>query len=177
MKLNKKKLKLLCKEIPYMGHMVTADGLKPDLEEVEAIRNMPKPLIPVRRLCGFVNYLAKFLPRLARVLEPVQQLIRKEVPWQWQQEHGAVFENVKKHVTEAPLLKYYNPDEKLIMQCDASEKGLGATLMQNRQPIAFASCALTDPETRYTQIEKEMLAVVFALQKLDHSWSFSNSPE
>ena len=53
------------------------------------------------------------------------------------------------------------------MQCDASEKGLGAALMQNGQLIAFASRALTDPETRYAQIEKEMLAVVFALQKFD----------
>ena len=168
-KLNKKKLKLLCKEIPYMGHLVTADGLKPDPEKIEAVRNMPKPndVKAVRRFCGFVNYLAKFLPRLAEVLEPIQQLTRKEVPWQWQHEHDAAFEKVKQLVTQAPLLKYYNPEGELTVQCDASDKGLGAALMQNGQPIAFASRALTDPETRYAQIEKEMLAVVFALQKFD----------
>ena len=65
------------------------------------------------------------------------------------------------------MLKYYNPEEELTVQCDASDKGLGAALMQNGQPIAFASRALTDPETRCAQIEKEMLAVVFALQKFD----------
>lgn len=168
MKLNKKKLKLLRKEIPYMGHLVTANGLKPDPEKVEAVRNMPKPdnVKAVRRFCGFVNYLAKFLPRLAEVLEPIQQLTRKEVPWQWKYEHDAAFE-VKELVTQAPLLKYYNPEEELTVQCDASDKGLGAALMQNGQPIAFASRALTEPETRYAQIEKEMLAVVFALQKFD----------
>lgn len=70
-------------------------------------------------------------------------------------------------MTQAPLLKYYNPGEELTEQCDASDKGLGAALIQNGQPIAFASRALTEPETRYAQIEKEMLAVVFALQKFD----------
>ena len=157
------------KETPYMGHLVTADGLRPDPEKIEAVHNMPKPdnVKAVRRFCGFVNYLAKFLPRLAEVLEPIQQLTRKDVPWQWQHECEAAFEKVKELVTEAPLLKYYNPGEELTVQCDASEKGLGAALMQNGQPIAFASRALTDPETRYAQIEKEMLAVVFALQKFD----------
>ena len=120
-----------------------------------------------RRFCGFLNYLAKFLPRLADVLEPIQQLTHKEVPWQWQHEHDTAFEKVKQLVTQAPLLKYYNPEGELTVQCDASDKGLGAALMQNGQPIAFASHALTDPETRYAQIEKEMLAVVFALQKFD----------
>lgn len=62
-KLNKK-LKLLCKEIPYMGRLVTADGLKPDPGKIDTVCNMPKPndVKAVRRFCGFVNYLAKFLP-------------------------------------------------------------------------------------------------------------------
>ena len=76
-----------------MGHLVTADGLKPVPENMEAVRNMPKPndVKAVRRFCGFVNYLAKFLPRLADVLEPIQQLTCKEVPWQWQPQHDAAF--------------------------------------------------------------------------------------
>ena len=132
-KLNKKKLKLLCKEIPYMEDLVTANGLKPDPEKVEAVRNMPKPenVKAVRWFC------VKFLPQLAGVLEPIQQLTRKEVPWHWQHEHDAAFEKAKEVVTEAPLLKYYNPNDELTVQCDASEKGLGAAPMQNRQPIAL----------------------------------------
>ena len=70
-------------------------------------------------------------------------------------------------MTQAPLLKYYSPTEELTVQCDTSDKGLGAALMQNRQPIAFASRALMEPEIRYAQIEIEMLAVVFAFQKFD----------
>ena len=100
-KLNKKKLG---KEIPYMGHLITADGLKPDPGKIDAVRNMPKPkdVKAVRRFCGFVNYLAKFLSQLSEVLEPIQQLARKEVPWQLQHEHNAAFEKVKDLVTQAP---------------------------------------------------------------------------
>ena len=60
----KRKLKLLCKEIPYMGHLVTAGGLKPDPGKIDAVCNMPEPkyVKTVRRFCGFANYLAKFLP-------------------------------------------------------------------------------------------------------------------
>lgn len=114
-----------------------------------------------------MNYLAYFLPRLTVVVEPIQQLTHKKVRWQWQHEHDAAFEKAKELVSQAPLLKYYNPEEDFTVQCDASEKGLGAALMQNEQPIAFASHALTDQETRYAQIEREMLAVVFLLQKFD----------
>ena len=101
------------------------------------------------------------------MLEPIQHLTHKEALWQWQPEHDSAFEKVREPVTQAPLLKYYNPDEELTVQCDASDKRFGAALMQNGQPVAFASRALTDPETCYAQIEKEMLAVVFTLQKFD----------
>ena len=64
-------------------------------------------------------------------------------------------------VTQAPVLKYFDSTKGVTLQCDASDKGLGAVLMQNDQPIAYASRALTDAETRYAQIEKELLAVVY----------------
>ena len=69
---------------------------------------------------------------------------------------------------EVPVRKYYNPEEELTLQCNASNKGLGAVLKQMGQPIAFASRALTDAETRYAQIEKELLAVIFGLEKFHH---------
>ena len=68
-------------------------------------------------------------------------------------------------VTSDQLLQYYNPDDELTIQCDASEYGLGAALLQNRLPVAYASRALTDTETRWAQIEKELLAIVYAVEK------------
>ena len=100
---------------------------------------------------------------------PTSIIQSTQVPWQWQHEHDAAFEKVKDLVTQAPLLKYYSPTEELTVQYDTSDNGLGAALMQNGQPIAFASRALTEPETRYAQIEKEMLAVVFGFRNLTNT--------
>ena len=70
-------------------------------------------------------------------------------------------------VTTAPELKYYDVTKPMTIQCDASSVGLGATLMQEGQPIAFSSRALSIPEQGYAQIEKECLAIVFACEKYD----------
>ena len=168
-KLNRRKLELCCTEIPLMGHLITSDGLKADSDKIDAIVNMPKPtdVKDVQRLRGFINYLAKFMPRLSNVMEPLRQLTHKEAEWKWVHEHNAAFEKIKRMVAATSVLKYYNPDEELTIQCDASNKGLGAALLQQGQPVAFASRALTDTETRYAQIEKEMLSVVFAIHKFD----------
>lgn len=168
-KLNKAKMELRCTEITYLGHVVTNQGLKADPEKVEAIKNMPAPgdIKAVRRLCGFVNYLARFLPNLSDVLEPIRQLTRQDVEWQWNSTHDKAFQSIKQMISSAPVLRYYDAEEELTVQCDASDKGLGAALLQNGQPLAFASRALTDTETRYAPIEKEMLAMVFALNKFN----------
>ena len=72
---------------------------------------------------------------------------------------------IKKLSSTTPVLRFYDPNEELVIQCDASQEGLGAALMQLGKPIAFASRALTETETRYAQIEKEALSIVFTLEK------------
>ena len=72
---------------------------------------------------------------------------------------------MKNLVSKHPVLKYYDVNEEVTIQCDASEKGLGASLLQNGQPVAFVSRTLTQIERRYAQIEKECLAIVFGGQK------------
>ena len=114
-KLNKKNLELCCTEIPFMGHLITSERLKADPGKIEAVIKMPKPqdVKDVRKLCGFVNYLAKFMPRLSAVIEPLRQLTHKEAEWKWMHEHDAAFEKIKSMVTTTPVLKYYNPEEEL----------------------------------------------------------------
>ena len=167
--LNPDKMKLRMSEVSFMGHLLTNKGLKPDPANVEAIAKMPKPqdVEGVQRLNGFVNYLAKFLPKLSDVLEPIRRLTRKDTPWDWSSEQDQAFANVQRLVTEAPVLCYYDPSQDLTIQCDASQSGLGAAILQNGKPTEYTSRALTDIETRYAQIEKEMLAIVFALERFN----------
>ena len=172
-RLNKEKADLRKSEITFLGHKITKDGLMIDPEKLEAVKEMPKPqdVEGVRRLCGFVNYLAKFLPKLSEVLEPIRQLTRDDVVWNWTPACDRAFEAVQKLVTEAPVLAFYDPAEQLTIQCDASQSGLGAVLLQNDRPIAYSSRALNKTEQNYAQIEKELLAIVFSVEKW-HQYTF-----
>ena len=167
--LNPDKMKLRMSEDSFMGHLLTNKGLKSDPAKVEAIAKMPKPqdVEGVQRLNGFVNYLAKFLPKLSDVSEPIRRLTRKDTPWDWSSEKDQAFANVQRLVTEAPVLCYYDPSQDLTIQCDASQTGLGAAILQNGKPIEYTSRALADTETRYAQIEKEMMAIVFTFERFN----------
>lgn len=93
----------------------------------------------MERLLGCTNYPSCFLPKLAEVVASLRQLTEKSIPFYWQTQQESAFEQVRKLVTNSPVLKFY----------DASEKGLGATLLQKGQPVAFASRALNKTKQSY----------------------------
>ena len=129
-KLNREKVLLRVQQVDFMGHL-TAQGLKPDPNKVEAILKLETPGTKeeFERLNGTVNYLAKFLPRLSQVMEPLRILTQTGVEWYWGDAEEKAFDEVKQLVTQAPVLAYYSPDKELVIQCDASSLGLGAVLM------------------------------------------------
>jgi len=129
------------KEITFHGHKITDKGVMPDEQKVEAIRNMPTPtnVTDVRRICGLAQYMAKFLPDLATTLEPMRKLIHKDAEWEWTEECEASFHKMKQQIVNAPILKYFDPEKELVIQADSSQSALGAVLMQDGQPIEFAS--------------------------------------
>lgn len=147
-KLNADKLKLKQREVSYIGHLLTSDGLKIDPDKVRAITHMSKPtdVKGVQRLLGMVNYLSKFCAHLSDQCEALRQLTRKDCEWRWAVQHEEAFCKIKETIANAPVLKYYNPDEELTIKCDASDGGLGAALMQGGKPVAFTSRALTRTE-------------------------------
>ncbi|CAL8130302.1 unnamed protein product [Orchesella dallaii] len=169
LKLNAKKMRIKLTELQYMGHVLTPNGVKMDPRKMEAILKMPKPTDKkaVQRLLGMVQYLAKFLPRLSDTAEPLRRLTDDSVDWDWKAEHEDSFQKLRKLATAAPVLAYYDMKKSVTIQCDASEKGLGAVLLQEGKPVVFASRALTQTEQRYAQIEKEMLAIVYACTRFD----------
>uniref|UniRef100_A0AAQ4PMW1 ribonuclease H n=1 Tax=Gasterosteus aculeatus aculeatus TaxID=481459 RepID=A0AAQ4PMW1_GASAC len=131
-KLNAEKFRLRQKETTYIGHRLTTDGLKADPEKVRAIGQMPAPtdVKAVQRLIGMVNYLTKFCPHLSDQCKVLRDLTHKDSEWTWTTEHEEAFLNLKETIANAPVLRYYNPEEELTVQCDASDTGLGAALMQ-----------------------------------------------
>jgi len=101
------------------------------------------------------------------VAAPLQSLTEKLAVFNWQSQQEEAFSNLKTLIAKAPVLKFYNVTEEATIQCDASEKGLGATLLQKGQPVAFASRSLMQSEKNYTQVEKECLAIVFTCQRFN----------
>jgi len=114
-----------------------------------------------------VQYLARFLNNLADILAPITELTKKNVEFRWTRECDGAFQEIKKKITTAPVLAYFDPTKPLEVQVDSSKEALGAVLLQHGQPIEFASRKLTETEKRWAEIEKEMLAVTFGLERFD----------
>ena len=167
--LNLQKIKLSLSQVPFMGHLLTADGVVTDPNKVRAIRDMPTPtdVKSLQRFLGMVTYLAKFLPHLSSVCEPLRRLELKDVEWCWLSIHDEAVQSYKNLVCEAPVLKFNDVNREVTIESDASLSGLGASLLQEGQPVVFASRALTAAEIFYAQIEKELLSVVFACERFD----------
>ena len=168
-KLNTDKLNLQQNEVPFIGHIATEKGLRVDPAKVRAIREMPAPTdkAGVQRLLGLAQYLSKFLPHPSDITKPLRELTQNDVQWAWGTAQQTVLEALKEAVVTTPVLRYYNLEEEVTLQCNASQFRLGAALLQNGQPVAYVSQALTDAETRYAQIEKELLAIVFACERFE----------
>lgn len=168
LKLNPDKVKLCLPEVKYYGHILTSNGVKPDTSKVSAITNMEKPKDKkgVLRFLGMVTYLNKFLPNLSTVAEPLRKLTHDNTDFIWTSVHDKVFEDLKQLVANATMLNYFNANKPVVIQTDASSTGLGCSLRQD-SPVAYGSKTLTSTQRNYAQIEKEMLAVVFACQRFD----------
>ena len=106
---------------------------------------------------------------------PLRALLEKDTEWQWHPENLQSFSMLKHLASSAPVLAYFNPNQPVKLSVDASSKGLGAVLLHNDHPIAYASRALTDTQQQYAQLEKEMLAVVFGCTKFhDYIYGMPN---
>ena len=128
----------------------------------------PQSKKQVQSFIGMINYLSKFSARLSELAEPIHELAKERVPFNWEPEHDEAFSLIKKEVTAAPILAYYNPNKLTVLQTDASCKGLGACLLQNENPVYFTSKALTETQKGYVAIELESLAVTCTMEKFHH---------
>lgn len=178
LRLKREKCSFLMPSVEYLGYKITEKGLQPTAEKVEAVQSAPAPqdISQLKSFIGLVNYYGKFLPDLSTVLSPLYRLLRKEDKWCWGKEQQTAFEKVKSLLTSDRLLVHYDPDQELILACDASPYGVGAVLSHRgedgqEKPIAFASRTLAKAEKNYSQLEKEGLAIVFGVKKF-HPYLF-----
>ena len=164
---NMDKLQLRVNEVKYLGTIVTPEGTKPDPSKVKAIVEMdpPKDKAGIRRLLGMINFLTAHIPNMSSVTAPLRCLLKSDVLFNWGPEQHAALTKVKEVLSSAPVLHYFDPKVVSTIQVDASQSGLGACLLQKGKPIAYASRSLSPPECNYAQIEKELLAIVFACSK------------
>ena len=170
LKLNKAKLKFKMTSVGYMGHIISDTGLSADPEKIRAIKQMPKPtdIQGIQRLIGMANYLSKFLPNLSDTCEPLRRLCDKDTPFEWLSVHDTALDKLRDALSTAPVLRYYDVNLPVTIECDASSTGLGCVLLQEGQPVSFASRALSRTEQNYCQLEKECLAICFACERFDH---------
>lgn len=168
-KLNIDKVKLCQESVKFFGHLLTSSGIRVDPDKVKSISAMesPKDLQALHRFLGMITYLTNYLPSLATVAEPLRRLTNKEAPWVWNREQEVAFVRLKELVTSAPVLRYFDTNKDVVIQCDSSSVGLGAVLMQDGHPIVYASKTLSNTERKYAQIEKETLAILFACRKFE----------
>jgi hypothetical protein len=177
LKLNKQKCVFCVQELKFLGHTLTAYGVKPDEVKVRAVMEMPVPenKSDLRRFMGMVTYLGKFLPNLSTVSALLRHLLQDDIKWNWTEQHESALESIKKLIMQSPVLKYFDPKLDTKISVDASETGLGAVLLQKHGddwfPIAFASRAMTIRVKNYAQIEKETLAIVFGTHRF-HDYSY-----
>lgn len=171
-KLNGDKCQFFRSKIQYLGHNLSADGIRPIQQKVEAILKAPRPkdVSELKSLLGLINYYGKFLPDLATLLQPMYALLHHSAKWVWSRECERALKEVKELLVGDNVLVHFDQNKPLVLGVDASPYGLGAVLSHkmpdgSERPIAFASRTLSTPEKNYPQIEKEGLAIIFGIKK------------
>ena len=111
----------------------------------------------------------KILSKIVKLAEPIRELCKDKVPFNWGLEYHTAFKQIKKEIVRAPILAYYNPKKKeTTLQTDASIKGLSTCLLQDQKPVYFMSKALTDTQRGYVAMEIKSLAVAWVMEKFHH---------
>ena len=168
-KFNRDKIQFRVNQVKYVGEVARELGFSPDPEKISAIHNMPTPSCKqdLQRLLGMINYLRKYIPNMSELTAPLQYLLKGDVSWAWFPEHDSALTKIKTVLSSAPVLRFYDTSLPTTLQVDASKDGLGACLMQQGQPVAYASRAMSNSEINYAPIEKEMLAIVFGCERFN----------
>ena len=164
------KCEFMRSEVKFLGHVVSAKGVKPDPAKVQVIEEWKTPgsVSEVQSFLGLGQYFKRYIKGYSGIVWPLTDLTRKGHEWEWTEKCQIAFDALKKALVSAPVLAIYDPTKETEVVVDASKKALGAVLLQDGHPVAFESRKLLPAETRYDTGNRELLAVVHALMTWRH---------
>lgn len=165
-------------KIVYLGFIIDKDGIRADPKKIAAITDMPVPqdVKSLKAFLGMVNHYHRFIPNLADLEQPLTHLTSAKTPWKWSKVCNKAFCDIKKILSGPLVVGHYTPDDEIVVAADASAYGIGARIYHRyangqEKVIAYASKKLDAAQKNYGQIEKEALALVFAIDKF-HQYLF-----
>ena len=173
LKLKPSKCRFACHRVHYLGHVVSAAGIAPDEDKIEAVRDFPRPhnVKTTRSFLGLANYYRRFVKDFAKIAAPLNNLLRKQQKFVWTDSCDIAFQTLKEALISAPILAFPDFTAIFYLYTDASTDGLGATLgqLQNGKEvvIAYAGRDLNPAERNYSTTEREALGVIFGIKKFE----------
>lgn len=166
------KCKFAYEQIEYLGFNVSATGIAPSGDHVQAIQRFPIPtnLKELHSYLGLCQYFKRFVPSFSIIARPLNNLTKKDVPFDFGKECQEAYERLRDALTTAPILAIYDPKRETELHCDASSRGFGAVLLQRGDdrklhPVSYYSKGTTPQEAKYHSFELETLAIIYALRR------------
>jgi len=172
--LKQSKCMLYAKEMECLGHVIDDNGIHPDVDKLQRIRDWrtPRNYHDIQRFVGLVNYVANFLPDVTAYTSPLQGMVQNGTPFFWRPIHERCFQMIKRICYKTPVIRPldYNSTESVWVICDASKTGVGSMYGQGPtwdqcRPAGFMSKKFTNAQQHYAVHEQETLAILEALQK------------
>ena len=170
LKLKLKKCNFFNKEVKFLGHVVTREGIGTDPAKIEKVRDWKAPtsVSQLRTFLGLAGYYRRFVPQYARKSAPLTQLLKKNEAYVWGPDQQEAFDTLKHDLTHAPVLGLPTEDGLFIVDCDASNCGVGGVLSQMQDarevPLCYVSKTLNAAERNYCTTRKELLAVLVCVE-------------
>ena len=174
LKLKPSKCHLFQREVAYLGHVVSPEGIHTDPAKIEAVKDWPTPITQtqVRSFLGLASYYRRFIRGFAEIAGPLHRLTEKSAKFKWTSECEEAFQKLKEALISAPVLSYPQEEGQFVMDTDASAFAIGCVLSQvqdgEEKVVAYGSKSLSRPERNYCVTRRELLAIVVFLKKYRH---------
>eukprot|EP00477_Mikrocytos_mackini_P000180 GAHX01000190.1.p1 GENE.GAHX01000190.1~~GAHX01000190.1.p1 ORF type:complete len:526 (+),score=71.90 GAHX01000190.1:1842-3419(+) len=151
--------------INYLAHIISKNGILPDISRVSSIENFtPKTKKQIRKVVGFLQWFRNFIPQLSKRIHSITEKTKADTTFSWTNKDSQTVKEIIDELKQKTLLQHPDLNSSFVLQTDASDYAIGAALLQNNKPIGFFSAKLSTTEQRYSIVEKETYAILRALR-------------